>query len=396
MTCEHKRLKHGYEKTHDVQWCLDCGVITHSSDGLIGPGLHKRTDWSNWINVNLEAWSCRNEAHDGKRCSHWCGGATCPASIRSVATTTQNDSISVSEVPSQKPDWDAASEAMRWLNDIEAMQGGRNGPTIKLRAAIKAMQTEAANALYMVRADKAQALMEAEKAMAQIREATAEIVKERDLAAAQAVLPCGHHHSLMLESAETGEPLYCELCDCISRRNDAETMEAEARAEAAALRESIQAAVAAEREACARTCERLAEERFAEFGVTEPDTNASYYTGRDADEYELHHEEDDACAQAIRAREPQDEPVCELIALDDGLGTVIAQWNEARAGWERECADGDKLCEALGISMTEGGSLQVAKMVNAIAEARRDQARYRELAKRYIGADFQWGDPPCR
>jgi len=48
-------------------------------------------------------------------------------------------------------------------------------------------------------------------------------------------LPCGHHHSLMLKSAETGEPLYCELCDCISRRNDAETMEAEARAEAAAL-----------------------------------------------------------------------------------------------------------------------------------------------------------------
>lgn len=82
MTCEHKRLKHGYEKTYDVQWCLNCGVITHSSDGLIGPGLHKRADWSDWINVNLEAWSCRNEAHDGKRCSHWCGGATCPASIR--------------------------------------------------------------------------------------------------------------------------------------------------------------------------------------------------------------------------------------------------------------------------------------------------------------------------
>jgi len=93
MTCEHKRLKHGYEKTYDVQWCLNCGVITHSSDGLIGPGLHKRTDWSDWINVNLEAWSCRNEAHDGKRCSHWCGGATCPASIRSVATTTKNDPI---------------------------------------------------------------------------------------------------------------------------------------------------------------------------------------------------------------------------------------------------------------------------------------------------------------
>lgn len=93
MTCEHKRLKHGYQKTYDVQWCLDCGVITHASDGLIGPGLHKRADWSDWINVNLEAWSCRNEAHDVKRCSHWCGGSTCPASIRSVATTTQNDSM---------------------------------------------------------------------------------------------------------------------------------------------------------------------------------------------------------------------------------------------------------------------------------------------------------------
>jgi len=55
---------------------------------------------------------------------------------------------------------------------------------------------------------------------------------EADLAAAQAVLPCGHHNSLMLKSAETGEPLYCELCDCISRRNDAERMEQEAVADA--------------------------------------------------------------------------------------------------------------------------------------------------------------------
>jgi len=61
-------------------------------------------------------------------------------------------------------------------------------------------------------------------------------------------------------------------------------------------------AVAKEREACARACESLAEDRLIEFGVTEPDTNASYYTGRDADEYELRHEEDDACAAAIRAR----------------------------------------------------------------------------------------------
>ena len=35
-------------------------------------------------------------------------------------------------------------------------------------------------------------------------------------------LPCGHHHSLMLKSAETGDPLYCELCDLRAQRNDLE------------------------------------------------------------------------------------------------------------------------------------------------------------------------------
>jgi hypothetical protein len=48
----------------------------------------------------------------------------------------------LSEVSPQIPDWNAACEAMRWLNDIEAMQGGRNGPTIKLRSAIEALQAE--------------------------------------------------------------------------------------------------------------------------------------------------------------------------------------------------------------------------------------------------------------
>lgn len=50
--------------------------------------------------------------------------------------------IALSEVPPQKPDWDSACEAMRWLNDIEAMQGGRSGPSIKLRTAIEAMAGE--------------------------------------------------------------------------------------------------------------------------------------------------------------------------------------------------------------------------------------------------------------
>lgn len=45
---------------------------------------------------------------------------------------------------------------------------------------------------------------------------------EAENAETKRVLPCGHHHSLLLKSAETGEPLYCEYCDCISRRNDFE------------------------------------------------------------------------------------------------------------------------------------------------------------------------------
>lgn len=41
------------------------------------------------------------------------------------------------------------------------------------------------------------------------------------------LMPCGHHPSLMLKSAETGADLYCELCDAQSGRRDAEQMEAE-------------------------------------------------------------------------------------------------------------------------------------------------------------------------
>jgi len=60
---------------------------------------------------------------------------------------------------------------------------------------------------------------------------------------APAALKCGHHKSLMLLSAETGQPLYCELCDAISGRRDAELMEAELRAKLAALAASPQPAV---------------------------------------------------------------------------------------------------------------------------------------------------------
>lgn len=46
-----------------------------------------------------------------------------------------------------------------------------------------------------------------------------------DVAKSNDFMPCGHHKSLFLYSAETGFPLYCEYCDAISRKNDAEKME---------------------------------------------------------------------------------------------------------------------------------------------------------------------------
>jgi hypothetical protein len=41
-----------------------------------------------------------------------------------------------------RPKRDAKSEAIFWLNEIEKYQGGANGPTIKVRAAIEAKLKE--------------------------------------------------------------------------------------------------------------------------------------------------------------------------------------------------------------------------------------------------------------
>jgi len=62
------------------------------------------------------------------------------------------------------------------------------------------------------------------------------------------------------------------------------------------------AAKAQEREACARLCEKQADDRFADYGTREHDTGATYYSGRAAEEYEARDEEDNNCAAAIRAR----------------------------------------------------------------------------------------------
>ncbi len=43
------------------------------------------------------------------------------------------------QVAQQEPKWTPADESMRWLNEVELAQGGSNGPTIKLRAALLAL-----------------------------------------------------------------------------------------------------------------------------------------------------------------------------------------------------------------------------------------------------------------
>lgn len=69
------------------------------------------------------------------------------------------------------------------------------------------------------------------------------VVEARATRAAQA-LPCGHPAQLLLKSAETGEPLYCELCDDKSGRRDAEARESELAAANATLRKRAEEAEA--------------------------------------------------------------------------------------------------------------------------------------------------------
>ncbi len=62
---------------------------------------------------------------------------------------------------------------------------------------------------------------------------------------------------------------------------------------------------AEERERCARIAEKRAEDRFAEYGTREGDTNATYYSGRRGETLEELDEEDEAIANAIRQQEPK-------------------------------------------------------------------------------------------
>lgn len=57
------------------------------------------------------------------------------AGFKACAALLAADSKAGGELD-QSPVWNAQSEAIYWLNEIEKCQGGANGPTIKLRAAI--------------------------------------------------------------------------------------------------------------------------------------------------------------------------------------------------------------------------------------------------------------------
>jgi len=52
----------------------------------------------------------------------------------------------------------------------------------------------------------------------------------------------------------------------------------------------------------AEVAEKRAEARFADFGTTEPDTNASYYSGRRGEALDELDEEDGDIAKALRAK----------------------------------------------------------------------------------------------
>lgn len=136
----------------------------------------------------------------------------------------------------------AQAEAPRWLNVESAMED----PVFQQARAI--MGTEnwfqdnaLRNALnYVLRAahSPASGVGEREALALDIKSAIAELASgavypdlleaiDKLAAIAAQPQPCGHPASLLLTSAETGEPLYCEACDDKSGRRDAEARESE-------------------------------------------------------------------------------------------------------------------------------------------------------------------------
>ena len=107
-----------------------------------------------------------------------------------------------------------------------------------------------------------------------------------------------HAHKLRRHARKIGQP--AGDTPAVMRDAAAHIDDLECRLREAEGRVSM--AVEAEREACARLCEKMAEARFADYGTREHDTGASYYRGLASEEYEARDEENNNCAAAIRSR----------------------------------------------------------------------------------------------
>jgi hypothetical protein len=70
-----------------------------------------------------------------------------------------------------------------------------------------------------------------------------------------------------------------------------------------------------------------------------------------------------------------DELMEEITTLRQQLAKANAAYLSNRVGWEKECVDGDALCSALKVERTEGGSLNMPKMLAAIAALREQLAK---------------------
>ena len=123
-------------------------------------------------------------------------------------------------------------------------------------------------------------------------------------------LPCGHPASMLLMSAETGKPLYCEYCDCIARRNDAEQREREQGGRIAAL----EAEVADARRAC-RDMENELSRKLARAAMTDAE--------RMREVAALREERDAAIAKALEWRDAVD---AELVTM----GSTAESFPDAR------------------------------------------------------------------
>ncbi|CAB4199227.1 hypothetical protein UFOVP1326_29 [uncultured Caudovirales phage] len=64
-----------------------------------------------------------------------------------------------------------------------------------------------------------------------------------------------------------------------------------------------------------------------------------------------------------------------LSGLQNLIFDLERQLTEVTANFERECQNGDRLAEALGVPRTEGGSLRVQRMLNVIEALRAGGAK---------------------